>query len=76
VLSAGLRYEGFETCGCSRQPKFRPRTSAQVRARRRIAARTGIDEATRSPPAIRTALRETRFSSIDERFLGFVIPRG
>ena len=45
VLSAGLRYEGFETCGCSRQPEFRPRTSAQVRARRRIAARTGTDEA-------------------------------
>jgi hypothetical protein len=46
VLSAGLRYDGFETCGCSRQPKFRPRTSAQVRARRRIAARTGTSEAT------------------------------
>jgi hypothetical protein len=41
VLSAGLRYEGFETCGCSREPKFRPRTSAQVRQRRRIAARNG-----------------------------------
>jgi hypothetical protein len=53
VLSAGLRYDGFETCGCSRQPKFRPRTSAQVRARRRIAAKTGTSEvaalATRDP---------------------------
>jgi hypothetical protein len=42
VLTAGLRYEGFEMCGCSRQPKFRPRTSAQVRTRRRLAARTGV----------------------------------
>jgi hypothetical protein len=45
VLEAGLRYEGFQTCGCSRDPKFRPRTSAQVRARRRLADRTGIDVA-------------------------------
>jgi hypothetical protein len=46
VLNAGLRYEGFEGCGCLHEPKFRPRTSAQVRARRRIAARTGTEEAT------------------------------
>jgi DNA-binding helix-hairpin-helix protein with protein kinase domain len=46
VLTAGLKYEGFEVCGCAREPKFRPRTSAQVRARRRLASRTGIDEAT------------------------------
>ena len=45
VLGAGLRYEGFVYCGCSREPKFRPRTKAQVRARRRLAARTGADEA-------------------------------
>jgi DNA-directed RNA polymerase subunit RPC12/RpoP len=45
VLAAGLRYEWFETCGCSREPKFRPRTSSQVRLRRRVADRTGIDEA-------------------------------
>ena len=45
VLEIGLRYEGFETCDCSRDPKFRPRTSAQVRARRRLADRTGIDVA-------------------------------
>ena len=45
VLEIGLRYEGFETCGCSRDPKFRPRISAQVRARRRLADRTGIDVA-------------------------------
>ena len=42
VLTAGLRYEGFETCGCSREPKFRPRTRAQVRQRRRLAARNGV----------------------------------
>lgn len=42
VLAAGLRYEGFETCGCGREPKFRPRTSAQVRQRRRLAARRGV----------------------------------
>ena len=42
VLAAGLRYEGFETCGCGRQPEFRPRTSAQVRTRRRLADRTGV----------------------------------
>ena len=41
VLNAGLRYDGFEPCGCGRQPKFRPRTRAQLRARRIAAARTG-----------------------------------
>jgi hypothetical protein len=44
VLRAGLRYEGFEPCGCGREPKYRPRTSAQVRARRRIAARKGLTD--------------------------------
>ncbi|MGW4895034.1 hypothetical protein ACWEQL_22600 [Kitasatospora sp. NPDC004240] len=41
VLNAGLRYEGREPCGCAREPKFRPRTRAQLRARRIVAARTG-----------------------------------
>jgi hypothetical protein len=45
VLQAGLRYEGFETCGCSREPKYRPRTSAQVRARRRVGTREGLSDA-------------------------------
>ncbi len=45
VLEAGLRYDGFATCGCSRDPKYRPRTKAQVRARRRMAARGGLSEA-------------------------------
>ncbi|GAA4605240.1 hypothetical protein BJY16_005309 [Actinoplanes octamycinicus] len=42
VLAEGLRYDGFEMCGCGREPKFRPRTSAQVRRRRRLAARSGV----------------------------------
>jgi len=41
VLDAGLRYEGRETCGCGKDPAFRPRTRAQVRERRIAAARTG-----------------------------------
>ncbi|MFH8717664.1 hypothetical protein [Streptomyces zaomyceticus] len=41
VLGARLRYESFEPCGCGRNPKFRPRTRAQLRARRRVATRTG-----------------------------------
>ncbi|MEU5880297.1 hypothetical protein [Spirillospora sp. NPDC047279] len=45
VLESGLTYEGFETCGCGRRPRYRPRTSADVRARRRIAAREGLDDA-------------------------------
>ena len=42
VLEAGLRYEGFEPCGCGREPEFRPRTAAQVRARRRVGRREGV----------------------------------
>lgn len=42
VLTAGLRYEGFGTCGCSREPKFRPHTNAQVRQRRRLATRNRV----------------------------------
>lgn len=41
VLDAGLRYEGREPCGCGKDPKFRPRTRAEVRALRITAARTG-----------------------------------
>ncbi|WP_406405471.1 hypothetical protein [Streptomyces sp. NBC_01643] len=41
VLNAGLRYEGREPCGCGKEPKFRPRTRTQLRARRIAAARTG-----------------------------------
>lgn len=42
VLAAGLRYEGFQMCGCGRESRFRPRTSAQVRQRRRLAVRNGV----------------------------------
>ncbi|MFF9070204.1 hypothetical protein ACF09E_33165 [Streptomyces sp. NPDC014891] len=41
VLDAGLRYEGRGSCGCAKDPQFRPRTRAQVRARRIAAARAG-----------------------------------
>jgi hypothetical protein len=41
VLAAGLRYEGFQPCGCAREPEYRPRTRAQLRARRIAAARSG-----------------------------------
>ncbi|MEV4472928.1 hypothetical protein ACFFR3_15795 [Nonomuraea salmonea] len=44
VLTAGLRYDGFEPCGCGRQPKPRPRTSAEVRTRRRLATRTTLSD--------------------------------
>jgi hypothetical protein len=42
VLGAGLAYDGFERCGCGREPKFRPRTKSQVKARMRKAAREGV----------------------------------
>jgi hypothetical protein len=42
VLTAGLRYEGRESCGCGKEPEFRPRTRAQLRARRIAAARAGV----------------------------------
>ena len=45
VLGAGLRYEGFETCGCGRTPAFRPRTPAEVRARRVRGRRLGLSDA-------------------------------
>lgn len=42
VLNAGLRYDGREPCGCGKEPKFRPRTRAQLRARRIASLRTGV----------------------------------
>ena len=44
VLTAGLWYEGWDLCGCGRDPKFRPRTNAELRARCRLAVRTGIPD--------------------------------
>ncbi|MEZ0089559.1 hypothetical protein [Streptacidiphilus sp. EB129] len=42
VLAEGLRYDERPGCGCSRLPSFRPRTKAQVRARRRAAERLSL----------------------------------
>ncbi|HWS33284.1 MAG TPA: hypothetical protein VN408_11135 [Actinoplanes sp.] len=42
VLQAGLRYDGFEPCGCGQVPRFRPRTGAQVRQRRRLSVRRNV----------------------------------
>lgn len=42
VLGAGLRYEGLSVCGCGKEPKYRPRTRAELRARRSVAARQGL----------------------------------
>ncbi|MGW5355201.1 hypothetical protein ACWERV_32365 [Streptomyces sp. NPDC004031] len=41
VLHAGLRYEGLSGCGCAKEPEYRPRTRAEVRVRRTVAAREG-----------------------------------
>ncbi|MFJ3660746.1 hypothetical protein ACIPPM_09770 [Streptomyces sp. NPDC090119] len=42
VLGEGLRYEGRDACGCGKEPKYRPRTRAELRARRVVAAREGL----------------------------------
>ncbi|MCX5414639.1 hypothetical protein [Streptomyces sp. NBC_00059] len=42
VLGQGLRYEGRSACGCDREPEFRPRTRAELRARRVLSSRSGI----------------------------------
>ncbi|KAB2976879.1 hypothetical protein F8R89_35645 [Streptomyces sp. SS1-1] len=42
VLGAGLRYEGRSVCGCGREPTYRPRTRAELRARRSVATRDGL----------------------------------
>lgn len=42
VLGEGLRYEGRSVCGCGKEPKYRPRTRAELRVRRIIAARDGL----------------------------------
>ncbi|WP_280424975.1 hypothetical protein [Nocardia carnea] len=51
VLAAGLRYDGYEPCGCGREPKSRPRTRAELRARLDHATRHGF------PPAEALSLR-------------------
>ncbi|GAB2576685.1 hypothetical protein GCM10027168_07000 [Streptomyces capparidis] len=42
VLGEGLRYEGLSVCGCGKEPKYRPRTRAELRARQTVAARDGL----------------------------------
>ncbi|MGW1530955.1 hypothetical protein [Streptomyces aureus] len=42
VLGEGLRYEGLSACGCDKEPKYRPRTRAELRARRTVADRDGL----------------------------------
>ena len=42
VLDEGLRYEGRSPCGCFREPRYRPRTRAQLRARQAAAVRTDV----------------------------------
>ncbi|MEU5540600.1 hypothetical protein [Streptomyces sp. NPDC020362] len=42
VLGEGLRYEGLTACGCGKEPKYRPRTRADLRARRTVATRDGL----------------------------------
>ncbi|MBL1287958.1 hypothetical protein JKV81_14070 [Streptomyces sp. For3] len=42
VLGEGLRYEGLSACGCGKEPRYRPRTRAALRARRSAAAREGV----------------------------------
>ncbi|WP_119286875.1 hypothetical protein [Streptomyces sp. YIM 130001] len=42
VLGEGLRYEGRSGCGCGREPEYRPRTRAELRARRLAAERDGL----------------------------------
>lgn len=41
VLAEGLRYEGRSACGCDKDPKYRPRTRAELRVRRLVAERDG-----------------------------------
>ncbi|GGL45351.1 hypothetical protein GCM10011588_70090 [Nocardia jinanensis] len=45
ILTAGPRFHGYEPCGCGREPKYPPRTRAELRARSIHAARHA------SPPA-------------------------
>ncbi|BCY11458.1 hypothetical protein L3i22_065460 [Actinoplanes sp. L3-i22] len=54
VLTAGLRYDGFETCGCGRDPKFRPRTSARSACDASWPPATASRSQTCCPPAIPT----------------------
>jgi hypothetical protein len=70
VLGAGLRYEGFEACGCGREPKYRPRNGAQVRARLRAGARNGLGDAEALALRDPADARPSRPGSLGRRALG------
>ncbi|MDI3405242.1 hypothetical protein [Streptomyces cavernicola] len=42
MLDEGLRYDGLSGCGCGKEPEYRPRARAEVRARRVVAERYGL----------------------------------
>ncbi|MGW4226405.1 hypothetical protein ACWEG1_23460 [Streptomyces bauhiniae] len=42
VLGEGLRFDGRSGCGCRKEPKYRPRTRAELRMRRIVALRDGV----------------------------------
>ncbi|MFD5140679.1 hypothetical protein ACFWMX_31295 [Streptomyces sp. NPDC058378] len=42
VVGEGLRYEGLSARGCGKEPRYRPRTRAALRARRSAAVREGV----------------------------------
>ncbi|MGV9318756.1 hypothetical protein [Streptomyces sp. NPDC003660] len=42
VLGEGLRFDGRSGCGCAKEPKYRPRTRAELRVRRIVASRDGV----------------------------------
>lgn len=42
VLGEGLRFDGRSGCGCRKEPKYRPRTRAELRVRRIVALRDGV----------------------------------
>ncbi|MFD4407063.1 hypothetical protein ACFWPH_30290 [Nocardia sp. NPDC058499] len=49
VLATGLRYDGYEPCGCGREPKPRPRTRAELRASRNVPTRHHLTTAEALP---------------------------
>lgn len=42
MLGEGLRYEGRPVGGCGEEPKYRPRTRAELRVQRIVVARDGL----------------------------------
>ncbi|WP_237532465.1 hypothetical protein [Streptomyces sp. SID8352] len=42
VPGEGLRHEGLSACARGKEPRYRPRTRAEPRSRRPVAAREGL----------------------------------